>query len=150
MKTIRLPFHVGILPAIALLGLGFATWWIAQDWGRSSGMFPRSLGILFMGLAVMEVLIHLYKSVFKKELTEIDPGELQKQLWAFGWLGLLLLMIYLLGFMITVPLYVFLFLRMHGRFSYLLSAGIALVSLTFVYLIFRRLLEYSLFTGILG
>lgn len=51
--------------------------------------------------------------------------------------------------MVTVVLYVFLFLRLHGRFSYLVSTSIAIGSVAFVYLIFRRLLEYSLFPGIL-
>jgi hypothetical protein len=149
MKTIRLPFSAGIIPALLLLGLAVGGWLIALDWERSSGMFPRFLGLIFIGLATLELGIHVYKSVFEKGETLIDVEEFRKQLWGFGWLSLLLLMIYLLGFMVTVALYIFLFLRFHGRFSYLLSTAIAVGSVAFVYLIFRRLLEYSLFPGIL-
>ena len=149
MKTIRLPFSAGIIPALLLLGLAVGGWLIALDWERSSGMFPRFLGLIFIGLATLELGIHVYKSVFEKAETLIDVEEFRKQLWGFGWLSLLLLMIYLLGFMVTVALYIFLFLRFHGRFSYLLSTAIAVGSVAFVYLIFRRLLEYSLFPGIL-
>ncbi|AFP30302.1 tripartite tricarboxylate transporter TctB family protein [Marinobacter sp. BSs20148] len=149
MKTIRLPFSAGIIPALLLLGLAVGGWLIALEWERSSGMFPRFLGVIFIGLAALELGIHVFKSVFGKAETVVDLEELRKQLWGFGWLSLLLLMIYLLGFMVTVVLYVFLFLRFHGRFSYLLSTAIAVGSVAFVYLIFRRLLEYSLFPGIL-
>lgn len=149
MKTIRLPFSAGIIPALVLLALAVGAWFIALEWGRSSGMFPRFLGVLFIGLATLELGIHVFKSVFQEAETLIDVEEFLKQLWGFGWLGLLLLMIYLLGFMVTVVLYVFLFLRFHGRFSYFLSTTIAIGSVAFVYVIFRRLLEYSLFPGIL-
>jgi hypothetical protein len=149
MKTIRLPFSAGIIPALILLALAIGGWVIALQWGRSSGMFPRFLGGIFIGLATLELGIHVFKSVFQKAETLIDIEEFRKQLWGFGWLGLLLLMIYVLGFMVTVVLYVFLFLRFHGRFSYLLSTGIAIGSVAFVYLIFSHLLEYSLFPGIL-
>lgn len=44
MKTVRLPFSAGIIPALVLLAFAVGGWWIAQEWGRSSGMFPRFLG----------------------------------------------------------------------------------------------------------
>lgn len=149
MKTVRLPFSAGVIPALVLLAFAVGGWLIALEWGRSSGMFPRFLGLIFIGLATLELGIHVFKSVFQKAETLIDTEELRKQVYGFGWLGLLLLMIYLLGFMTTVVLYVFLFLRLHGRYSYLVSTTIAIGAIAFVYLIFRRLLEYSLFPGIL-
>jgi hypothetical protein len=124
MKTIRLPFSAGIIPALLLLGLAVGGWLIALEWERSSGMFPRFLGVIFIGLAALELGIHVFKSVFGKAETVVDLEELRKQLWGFGWLSLLLLMIYLLGFMVTVVLYVFLFLRFHGRVGFLIFKAI--------------------------
>lgn len=148
MKTVRLPFSAGIIPALVLLAFAVGGWWIAQEWGAvaecSHGSWGRLYRTGYTGARDTRVQICISKAE-----TLIDSEEFRKQLFGFGWLGLLLLMIYLLGFMVTVVLYVFLFLRLHGRFSYLVSTSIAIGSVAFVYLIFRRLLEYSLFPGIL-
>lgn len=150
MKTVRMPLNAGVLPALALLVLAIAGWWIAQDWGRSSGMFPRRFGQVFIALAALEVAVQLWRSFVAKQVSQIEVSELIKQIWGLAWLGLLLAMIFLLGFMITVPLFTFLFLRLHGKLSWLISVGIAIGAVLFVELIFRRLLDYTLYPGLLG
>lgn len=150
MKTLRIPFNVGILPAFFLLFLAIGGWWFAQGWGRSSGMFPRLFGQVFMTFALVELGIQLWKSFVSHHVSEFDTSEFFKQLWAIAWLGLLLAMIYVLGFMVTVPLFVFLFLRLHGRIAWVLSTALAIGAAVFVEVIFRRLLDYTLYSGFLG
>jgi hypothetical protein len=75
---------------------------------------------------------------------------LVKQLSGIAWLGVLLAMIFVLGFMITVPLFVFLFLRLHGKITWLLSVALAIGAVLFVEIIFRRLLDYTLYPGLFG
>ena len=150
MKSIRIPFAVGVLPALVLLALAIGGWWLAQEWGRSSGMFPRLFGQVFISLALLEVVIQLWKTFVGKQVSEFDPTEFGKQVWGVVWLGVLLAMIFVLGFMLAVPLFVFLFLRLHGRISWVLSIVLAVSAVLFVEIIFRRLLDYTLYAGLLG
>lgn len=126
----------------------------AYSYQGISGTFPQLVGWIFLGLSLLEVGVQLAAATRpaqsgKEQGSETKGVSVTKELKAFGWLGILLLALYLVGFLISTPLYVFAFLRFSGRRSLAMSAAIALGATAFVYVVFVQLLEYKLFPGIL-
>lgn len=121
-----------------------------------SGTFPQLVGWIFLGLALLEVLVQV-KALIRPAPRNSEQGgavseqplSVVKEIKGIVWLGGLLAALYLVGFLITTPLYVFAFLRFSGQRSLGLSAGVAAGATVFVYVVFVRLLEYKLFPGIL-
>lgn len=127
----------------------------AYSYGGMSGTFPQLVGWVFLGLTLLEVGVQVAAAARpggpsgdgqdgeKKDLSVV------KEFKSFGWLGVLLLALYLVGFIISTPLYVFAFLRFSGQRSLAMSAAIAVGATAFVYIVFIQLLEYKLFPGVL-
>jgi len=126
----------------------------AYSYQGISGTFPQLVGWIFLGLALLEVGVQVFAArghtqTAKHRDSETEGVSLRKELKAFGWLGILLLSLYLIGFMLSTPLYVFAFLRLSGQRSLAMSAAISVGATAFVYIVFVQLLEYKLFPGIL-
>lgn len=130
-----------------LLALAITVLVIAQGFGRSSGMFPRFVGWVFVLLAAADVIIQLVKW-YRNQLPAASgwPFAL-RQMKALAWLGLLLLSLFLVGFLITIPLYIGVYLMVEARQRWYKAMGIAALVFTFVYLIFIWLLSYDLYAG---
>jgi len=125
----------------------------AYSYQGISGTFPQLVGWILLGLALLELGMQV-----NAVIRPADPGRsadepeavsVVKELKAFGWLGILLLALYLVGFLISTPLYVFAFLRLSGRLSLAMSSTIAVGATVFVYVVFVQLLKYKLFPGVL-
>lgn len=128
----------------------------AYDYSGISGTFPQLVGWILLGLALLEVLVQALAvrrpaktSERGSASAETGGGGVLKEVKGFFWLGGLLLGLYLVGFMVSTPLYVFAFLRFSGRRSLGMSAAVAAGATAFVYVVFIQLLEYKLYPGIL-
>lgn len=137
-----------VATVILLLAAAYLLW-LAQPWGRSSGMFPRFIGWIAVGLCTVEVLIQLREALIRKVPYVFEKSMIWKQLKAISWLVLLLAMLFVFGFLVTIPIFIFGFLRMNAELKLWQCLALALGALLFVYLIFILLLEYRLFAGIL-
>ena len=73
----------------------------------------------------------------------------RKELMAVAWILLLLAMVWLIGFIWTIPLYIFLVLRVRSREPWKLSVGISLGAWVFMYALFVYLLKIEFATGLL-
>jgi len=88
-------------------------------------------------------------SDLKTESTEGESrGNLRKYFLGWGWAVGLLLAIYLVGFIIAIPLFIFSYLKLNGR-KWLLSVGMAVVMTMFIYVIFVVALKVDLYPGFL-
>lgn len=148
--------NASLLVAALLTALAAGVLLNAYTFTWTSGLYPRLMGWIFLGLTSVELLVQLKQAFVPPgghDRAAFDPGAAQtpvvKELRAFAWLGGLLLSLYLLGFMVSTPLYVFAFIRFSGRCSLKTSALIAAGISAFVYLVFVRLLAYKLYAGIL-
>lgn len=126
----------------------------AYSYQGISGTFPQLVGWIFLGLALLEVGVQVVTATRSARSGDDRDDEetgvsIAKEFKSIGWLGILLLALYLVGFMISTPLYIFAFLRFSGRRSLAMSAAIALGATAFVYIVFIQLLEYKLFPGVL-
>lgn len=149
MKAALRLIRPNMIAAVVMLGLSITVLVVAQSFGRSSGMFPRFIGWIFVVLCSLELLVQLKKTFIDNIAFEVNVPELLKEIKAVSWLVILLIMLFLLGFMITVPAFIFLFLRLHAHQPLLRCAAIAGGGIGFVYLIFVLLLEYTLYPGLI-
>lgn len=71
---------------------------------------------------------------------ELDP---------FFWLAVLLAMLYLFGFIVTIPLFTFLYLKVRSREGWPLSIILSLASWGILYALFAQVLHIALYPGLL-
>ncbi|NIO11064.1 MAG: hypothetical protein GTO40_24850 [Deltaproteobacteria bacterium] len=134
----------------ALLYLG----WQAQSWPFSAKLFPMSLVAVGIVLLSFHVIRELWRSLYA---TEAQSGEqsmdigiggdedpaLQRwrsiEIWA--WLVGLLLAILIIGMMISIPLFSFLYLRFHAREQWPITITITLLVGGFMYGLFEMILH---------
>lgn len=129
----------------------------AYSYSRASGLFPVFVGWIFLALTLLETGVQLKAMrqgdapavVTTDAAKAVATGGAMRELGGFGWLGLMLLVLYAAGFLVATPVFMFSFLRVAARRSILQSASIALAATAVVYAVFAWLLEYKLYAGIL-
>lgn len=140
-----------LIVAMTILLFAVAVLIAAYDFPGGSGVFPRFAGWIFVGLSAFEVFLRVRHFLAENKT---HPGQwvnqtVIKEATGFAWVGFFLLLIYLIGFLIGIPVYLLVFLRWSAGRSWkeclLLSGGATLL----IYLLFIELLEYRLYAGIL-
>lgn len=149
---------VALVAAFLFLLLAIAALLTAYSYSRSSGLFPIFVGWIFLALTLFEVGLHL-KHISRGETPAAAAPDgaaasavirvVRNELGGFLWLGLLLVVLYVTGFLIAIPVFMFAFLRFAARRSILQSALIAFAATAFAYGVFAWLLDYQLYAGIL-
>ena len=148
---------IGLIVATLMLVLAAAVLSMAYGFEGGSGLFPRFIGWIFVVLAGSEVILQLKALLAQKQAGFTDNADVRqesranliKEMKGLLWLAVLLVGIYLVGIMITLPVYLFSFMRLSGNRSVQQSAIIALCSTAFVYSLFVLLLDYKLYPGII-
>lgn len=140
--------------AVVLLLVAVVATWTAYSYTRSSGLFPIFAGWLFIALVAIEVSVQLRKLRRPAAAETADTRgsrreALINELSGPAWLVSLLLSIWLAGFLIAIPAYLFVFLALAAKRSWGQSALIAVVVTACVYVVFAWLLEYRLYAGLL-
>lgn len=145
----------GLIVAAVMVLCAISVLIAAYSYQGISGTFPQLVGWIFLGLALLELTVQVVAVMRPpKERQAAVEDEMAgvsvvKEFKAVGWLGGLLLALYLVGFLISTPLYVFAFLRFSGRLSLPMCAAVAAGATAFVFVVFVQLLEYKLFPGVL-
>jgi hypothetical protein len=134
---------------VIIVGLG-------MGYSKKARMLPLVLGIPGVVLAAALVIRSCIKpskailqehSADKKTAPE-EASDQKKVLAMIGWVALLIGMIWVFGFVITIPIYMVFFLKTKGE-KWLLTLCLAVGSWAFLYWIFAVTLKIILFPGIL-
>lgn len=138
-----------VLVSCFMLMLAITLLYLSQGFGRSSGMFPRFIGWVFVVLTAADVVVQLI-AWYQRKLPETTETAITiKQLKSMGWLLGLVVALSIFGFLITIPAYIFTFLTWRAGHDKRRSAFIAIGALVFVWVIFVWLLDYELYAGLL-
>ena len=128
----------------------------AYSYSRSSGLFPIFVGWIFLALTLLEVVVQLRaikrdKAGAAGNVAEATAEKIEaiREFGGFLWLGLMLVILYAVGFLMATPVFMFAFLRFAARRTVVQSIVIALLATAFVYVVFAWLLEYELYPGVL-
>ena len=145
-----------LVVSAVILAIAISVLVTAYGFHGGSGLFPRFVGWIFVGLAGAEFLLQLKLMLRAAKPAETDASDkassranLIKEVKGVLWMGSFVVGVYLAGFLITIPVYLFTFMRFSGHRSIKESAGLAIGSTAFIWLLFTELLDYKLFPGIL-
>lgn len=73
----------------------------------------------------------------------------RSELIAFGWVTLLLVLLYFLGFVVAIPVYLFLYMRVKSKEKLRFSLAFAAVSSLVLYVFFIQILKMQLYPGLI-
>lgn len=126
----------------------------AKDWRMQARLYPYVIGIPMLIFALVQFVLDL-KGVKAKESSDgapmdfqfsaqkdMDPALVKKRTivmfsWMFGFFGL----IWLIGYIIAIPLMVFTYLKFQSGESWVLSTILTVFAFGFFYSLFVRLLN---------
>ena len=141
--------------AFLLLVSGYAIF-AASRWSFKTGFFPLAIAIPLLVL----VLIHLYLESFgtpevsKGPAVEADfsgevPDDIARRrvVTIFAWIAAFILCVYLIGFPLTVPLFIFFYLKLQSEVSWIHSVALTAITWGFFYLLFQRLVHIQFEAG---
>jgi hypothetical protein len=119
--------------------------------------FPLIIGYTGIVLSVLDIasvtetaIGHFVTRVFGATLDpdEIKPRRVGRELMVFTVMSLGVFGIWLFGFLIASPIFVFLWMLIGGGKSLKLSLYVGLATLVFIYGLFELILKYELFPGV--
>ncbi|MFC1971630.1 tripartite tricarboxylate transporter TctB family protein [Chloroflexota bacterium] len=145
-----------VLIAIIIVALFFGYFSLTFH-SMKGALFPGVISILVFILAAIELVRDLTVKGKDEANQEVEgevgvlPGDrgnvpLRRYFITFGWMAGLLLGIYLVGFLISIPLFIFPYLKLHGR-GWLLSLALAAIATAVIFLVFVAALQVDLFPG---
>ena len=125
---------------------------MAQDWRMQARLYPWTIGIPMLILAIVQVILDLkgHKAKASADATpmdfqftkDIDPVTARKRTFImFGWLVGFFFAIWLLGFPIAITLMMFTYLKFQGRESWGLSIALTVIAWFFFWGLFVKLLH---------
>jgi hypothetical protein len=138
----------------------FIVWvYLAKDWRLQARLYPYAIGIPMVILAIIQVILDL-KGVERKQTDaapvdfqfsqNIDPAlARQRTINIFSWIFGFFLGIWLLGFVITIPLLVFSYLKLYSGERWGLSIILTVVAWLGFYALFVRLLHLPFPEGLI-
>ena len=132
---------------VAALGL-----WVTRTWPYKTALFPRATANVILIVALLSLGVELRKKSKQGETTKapvLKPGFAKNAVVNFGWLAGYVITTWLLGYMIASALYVFLYMKVKGKQSWLSSILVTAGSIGFLWVIFIVLLKIRLLEGVL-
>jgi Tripartite tricarboxylate transporter TctB family len=116
----------------------------ALRWPPKAALFPLTMGIPLLVLALAQILIDL------REPLQAAPTAARRRMAAvFAWMGTFIVLVLLAGFPIAVPLFVFLYLVMESREKLVVSIVLAAAAWGAFHLLFERLLHFPFEAGLI-
>ena len=116
-----------------------------------AGLFPWVIGIpttVLMLIQFVKEIAKMRHATEQKALSQKRPGDPRAYALTILSMACFLGMIYVLGFIISIPLYLFLYLKLNG-FGWFRSAGLAAGTIILIYVIFSLAMRMPLYNGLL-
>ena len=133
----------------------------AKEWRMQARLYPFAIGIPMLIFAIVQFVLDL-KGVetkpsssdgapmdFQFQQTEVPPDVVRKRTitmfcWMFGFFA----MIWLVGYVVAIPLMVFTYLKFQSGETWVLSTVLTVIAFVFFYALFVRLLNLPFPDGV--
>jgi len=137
------------LSGAALFGFGLAAVaayavYAALRWPPKAALFPLTMGIPLLVLALAQTLIEL-----RDPPPPAAPAARRRTFVVFAWMATFIVLVLLAGFPIAVPIFVFSYLVMESRERWGLSIALAAAAWGVFHLLFERLLHFPFESGLI-
>jgi hypothetical protein len=133
----------------------------AKEWRMQARLYPFAIGIPMLIFAIVQFVLDL-KGVetkqsssdgapmdFQFQQTDVPPDVVRKRtITMFSWMFGFFLMIWLVGYVIAIPLMVFTYLKFQSGESWMLSTILTVIAFVFFYTLFVRLLNLPFPDGV--
>ncbi len=134
--------------------------YIAKDWQvEEVARFPLVAAILLFIFSLADLLVILFMPEKKRETAidfqptageEVEPSvAFKRTLGIFGWILSLGFLILFLSFNIALPLFVFLYVKVVGRYGWFFSLLMGAIAWVFFYGLFDRMLHLPFPNGLI-
>jgi hypothetical protein len=139
MKSIMHYVFTSLLIIAIAVGL-----YLAKGWNPTTALFPRVIGFPMLALLIAILAVDIKKGRRQKENGEADgDGDIEfsaitsRSAIYFGWLVGFGVLIWAIGIVYSIPIYVFGYLKVVGKYSWLKSGLYAAAATAFIYLLFE-------------
>ncbi len=140
---------------------------ISFSYSERARLIPLAVGIVVSILAILVLIGERYPRLirgFDVSLTDFTKGDLEveRRMKAVSkrgvgtsvrticaWIAGFFLLIYLVGFLIAIPVFVLLFLKIYGHIRWLNTLVVTIVTWGIIYAMFKLVMKVDLFKGIL-
>jgi len=145
-----------ILFSLFLIAAGALAAYSARDWTFKAALFPLTVSIPLCLLAAMQLLLDLAGKpeqtsgpvVDMEFAADVTPEVARRRaIGIFLWVAGFILLVFLLGFPIAVPLFMFSYLKMQSRLGWLHSITLTAGAWGFFYFLFQRFLNMQFEAG---
>jgi len=128
----------------------------ASQWSFKTGFFPLAVAIPLLGLTLLHFYLELFGApernkgpAVEAEFSNEVPPEVARRrvITMFSWMAAFILAVYLVGFPLTVPLFVFLFLKFQSEVSWAKSIALTGITWMLFYGLFQWLVRIQFEAG---
>jgi len=148
--------HV-LFSVFLILVAGYAVY-SASYWSFKTGFFPLAIGIPLIILALAHLLLEIFgapekaggPAVEAEFVSELPPGLARRRvIEIFSWIAGFILLVFLVGFPVAVPFFMFFYLRLQSGVGWWQSVGLTAAAWGFFYGIFERLVRLQFEPGVI-
>ena len=151
--------HKGrFLFSLVLIGVGIYAAHSAMGWKFKAALFPLAVSIPLVILVAIQLVLEIFGKGKTNESPAMDlefgadvPQDVARRraVGAFIWVAGFILAVYLVGFPLAVPIFMFCYLSFQGRVRLQLSVTLTAVAWLFFYGLFQRTLHLPFEDGLI-
>jgi len=147
-----------ILFSLVLIAIGVYAVYAAWGWTFKARLFPLAVSIPLMALAAAQLLLDLFGKAetasgpaLELEFEANVPPDVawRRVIGMLLWIAGFILLVFLLGFPVAIPLFVFSYLWLQGEAGWWQSLGLTAAAWGFFHMVFQRLVNLPFEAGAL-
>lgn len=145
-----------VLFCIFLIGVAAYAIYAAAGWSFKTGFFPLAVSIPLLVLAVIQLLQEIYgrgdsarSAAVDLEFTSDVPQDIARRrvLTTFAWIAGFIFSVYLIGFPLTVPLFMFSYLKFQSEVAWARALTLTALTWLFFHGLFERVVRIQFEAG---
>ncbi|MDA8125966.1 MAG: tripartite tricarboxylate transporter TctB family protein [Deltaproteobacteria bacterium] len=130
-----------------IVGVAIALY-VARNWNSTTALFPKSVGYPMLALLIAILVIDILKGLRRKEKgkgAEEDDFSAKNRCMVvyLSWLVGFALLVWAISIQYAIPIYIFAYMKIQGKYSWLKSALYAAAATAFVFLLFQYAFSVS-------
>jgi len=131
-----------------IIGLAIALY-VSRNWNSTTALFPQSVGVPMLVLLVFILVAEIKEGRREKETEAVDdcerdfPARNRAMTIYLGWLVGFAVLLWAIGIVYAIPIYIFSYMKIQGKYSWLKSAIYAVAASAFVFLLFQYAFSVS-------
>ena len=147
-----------IIFSVFLVAIAGYVVYAASHWSFKTGFFPLAIAIPLIILALLHLALELFgapetaggPAVEAEFSNEVTPELARRRAIAtFSWIAGFIVLVYLVGFPLAVPLFIFFYLKLQSQENWLWSITLTATAWVFFYALFQRVVQLQFESGVM-